>query len=281
MFRCACVLLVLFGLFQKIYAQTFGDFDYSVSNDEITITGYRGGASSLAIPELIDGKPVVAIGGFAFNQKAFLTNVVLPPSLRLISVGGFYECYNIRSVVIPSNAVVENYAFDKITTLIDDGLIQTTSSILAGNTNFITALANNSAFVAAVATNDVFVAAVANKILAASNNYGLVTQSGISNTITTLATKTELTNALAESRADGINSVISNPNLWTLYTTNQIHAMAIGDLVLTSTNNGQFVLNYDIEQSEDLVNWTPYQGFAMPLTNLPTNKAFVRIKAKQ
>ena len=99
--------------------------------------------------------------------------------------------------------------------------------------------------------------------------------------ITGLATKAELTASLAQSRTDGINSVLSNPNLWTLYTTNQIHAMAIGELVLTSTNNGQFVLNYDIEQSEDLVNWTPYQGFAMPLTNLPTNKAFVRIKAKQ
>ena len=79
----------------------------------------------------------------------------------------------------------------------------------------------------------------------------------------------------------GQQSVLQNPNSHSLYTTNQIHALAIGDLVLTSTNNGQFVLNYDIEQSEDLVNWYPYQGFAMPLTNLPTNKAFVRIKAKQ
>ena len=50
--------------------------------------------------------------------------------------------------------------------------------------------------------------------------------------------------------------------------------------MLTRTNNGQFVLNYDIEQSNDLANWAPYQGFALPLTNLPTDKAFVRIKLK-
>jgi hypothetical protein len=149
---------------------------------------------------------------------------------------------------------------------------------LANNEAFITAMAN---FLTALATNHGFLTAVANKILAASNNYGLATQSGVSNTITTLATKAELTASLTQSRTDGINSVISNPNLWTLYTTDQIHAMAVGDLVLTRTNGGQFVLNYDIEQSEDLVNWTPYQGFAMPLTNLPTNRAFVRIKAKQ
>ena len=154
---------------------------------------------------------------------------------------------------------------------------------LAAN-NLIHSLANT------LATNTTFINNLAQAIISASNNYGLATQSAITTAtsnlvtqseITTLATKTELTNSLAQSRTDGINTVLSNPNLWTLYTTNQISAMAIGDLVLTRTNNGSFVLNYDIEQSEDLQNWTPYQGFAMPLTNLPTNKAFVRIKAKQ
>jgi len=119
-----------------------------------------------------------------------------------------------------------------------------------------------------LASNTNFVSGLTQTILSTSNSYGL-------------ASRTELIQALAESRADGVNSVLNNPNQWTLYTTNQISAMAIGDLVLTRTNNGSFVLNYDIEQSEDLVNWYPYQGFAMPLTNLPTNKAFVRIKAKQ
>jgi len=136
---------------------------------------------------------------------------------------------------------------------------------------------------------DVLVKLVADKIMNISHNYGLATQTAITTAtsnlvnqsqITSLATKTELANALTQSRTDGINSVISNPNLWTLYTTNQIKAMAMGDLVLTRTNNGQFLLNYDIEQSDDLASWHPYQNFAMPLTNLPTDKAFVRIKVK-
>ena len=66
-----------------------------------------------------------------------------------------------------------------------------------------------------------------------------------------------------------------------LYTASQMQAMAIGDLVLTKNANGSFTLNYDIEQSTDLQNWTPYQAYALPLTGLPTDKAFVRIKAKQ
>ena len=66
-----------------------------------------------------------------------------------------------------------------------------------------------------------------------------------------------------------------------LYTASQMQAMAIGDLVLTKNVGGTFTLNYDIEQSTDLQTWTPYQALSLPLTGLPTDKAFVRIKAKQ
>jgi hypothetical protein len=110
--------------------------------------------------------------------------------------------------------------------------------------------------------------AIASKITSTAGNYGI-------------ATKSELTSALTESRTAGVNSVLSNPNLWTLYTTSQIQNMAVGDLVLTRQVSGGFVLNYDIEQSTDLQTWTPYQALSLPLTGLPTDKAFVRIKAKQ
>jgi len=109
---------------------------------------------------------------------------------------------------------------------------------------------------------------IASKIITTSGNYGLVT-------------KNELNAALTQSRTDGINSVISNPNLWTLYTASQIQNMAMGDLVLNKNVNGTFTLNYDIEQSTDLQNWTPYQALALPLNGLPTDKAFVRVKLKK
>ena len=101
---------------------------------------------------------------------------------------------------------------------------------------------------------------------------------------------------LKDSNADGVEdghavSLGYNPTLnfsaliahppTGLYTASQMQAMAIGDLVLTKNANGSFTLNYDIEQSTDLQTWTTYQGYALPLTGLPTDKAFVRIKAKQ
>jgi len=66
-----------------------------------------------------------------------------------------------------------------------------------------------------------------------------------------------------------------------LYTASQMQAMAIGDLVLTRDVNGGFNLKYDIEQSTDLQSWLPYQSFNQQITNLPPDKAFIRIKAKQ
>ena len=66
-----------------------------------------------------------------------------------------------------------------------------------------------------------------------------------------------------------------------LYTASQMQAMAFGDLVLTKNANGSFTLNCDIEQSTDLQNWSIYAPLSLPLTNLPPDKAFVRIKPKQ
>jgi len=79
----------------------------------------------------------------------------------------------------------------------------------------------------------------------------------------------------------GKDSVLNSPNSNGLYTTSQIQNMAVGDLVLTKNVGGTFTLNYDIEKSEDLQSWTTYAPLSLTLTNLPTNKAFVRIKAKQ
>jgi hypothetical protein len=108
------------------------------------------------------------------------------------------------------------------------------------------------------------------------------TQAQLATTQAELATtKTQITTAINEGKASGIASVTASPNTWSLFTTSQIQNMAVGDLVLTRTNGSNLVLNYDIEQSEDLQTWTTYQAYALPLTNLPTNKAFVRIKAKQ
>lgn len=301
-----------------INAQTYtsGDWRYEISSNEVTITGYTGSGGVVVIPDQIEGTPVLQLGAYLPNvfgwNNSTVTSVEIPNGVRRIGNSTFYSCSALTNVIIPNTVTNIGYnAFESCTAL--TSLIVPNSVTFIGDKAFtncisLTNLVLPSTFISqtgrlglggtqtesdfmtesiatALATNQAFIARIAQAILLHSNNYGIVTQTNLENTISlaisNLATKTELTNVVEQSRADGINSVLSNPNLWTLYTTNQIKALAIGDLVLTRTNNSEFVLNYDIEQSEDLVNWAPYQGFSMPLTNLPTNKAFVRIKAKQ
>jgi hypothetical protein len=180
--------------------------------------------------------------------------------------------------MLPSTqTIVGANAFPTSTTILYSNQL----SALAIDPTFGTSLASNSAFVTALANNPAFVFALVNSIKATSDNYGFATQSGLSSAIEPLATKTQITTAINEGKASGIASVTASPNTWSLFTTSQIQNMAVGDLVLNRQVDGSFVLNYDIEQSTDLQTWTTYAPLSLPLTGLPTDKAFVRIKAKQ
>lgn len=235
-----------------------------------------GRSGTFTIPEYVS-----FIGDDAFRGCVLLTNVIVPQNLIEVGDGAFYGCKRLISISIPSGVtyigdgaftgctrlvsaeVPENYLAILQTIGISSGQLDTTTLINSVANN----IATNSAFISSLASNEQFISAVAEKIKTTTGNFGI-------------ATISMLTNSLAQSRTDGINNVLSNPNLWTLYTTNQIQNMAMGDLVLYKNINGQFVLNYEIEQSSDLQIWTSYQNLNQPLTGLPTNKAFVRIKMK-
>ena len=210
------------------------------------------GLTSLTIPN-----GVVSILAYTFANCTSLTSLTIPNSVTSIGMEAFIGCTSLTSISLSPGLATDLKYLGVNGQVASDAIVQSIANALANN--------------------DAFVTAVANKILAKNGNYGLSVKSELE----TLATKTELTSSLAQSRTDGINSVLSNPNLWTLYTTSQIQNMAVGDLVLTKNVGGTFTLNYDIEQSTDLQTWTTYQALSLPLTGLPTDKAFVRIKPKQ
>jgi hypothetical protein len=274
--------LILASAFQTALGEQYGDWTYSVENNRATINRYTGVAGAVTIPSEVNGIPVVSVGneGWASIVGPYgnntITSLNIPMGVTEILPYAFWGLFGLNSVIIPSSVMsIGENAFQRCSSLTsvtmpDRFLAQISQLGIGGQvaTDYL---------VTALANNDAFVTAVANKILAKSGNYGLSVKSELG----TLATKSELTSALTESRTAGVNSVLSNPNLWTLYTTSQIQNMAVGDLVLTKNVGGTFTLNYDIEQSTDLQTWTPYQALSLPLTGLPTDKAFVRIKAKQ
>jgi len=264
---------------------------------------------------------VTSIGQNAFSSCTSLASVSIPYSVTSIGQNAFSSCTSLTSVSIPNSGTsIGSNAFTNSglgsvfisvplnSSQISQAGFPSTAVFYVGSVgapasmasqadlaNIQTQLATTQADLAStkaelantkvqlenLANSDAFVAAVANKIKGTMGNYGIATQGLVYNITGDLATKSELTSSLTQSRTDGINSVLSNPNLWTLYTTSQIQNMAVGDLVLTRQVGGGFVLNYDIEQSSDLQNWTTYAPLSLPLTGLPTDKAFVRIKAKQ
>jgi hypothetical protein len=214
---------------------------------------------------------VTSIGDGVFYECTSLISITIPNSVTSIGVYAFYGCTSLTSITIPNSVMnIGVYAFLNCTSLtsitMPDRYIAQIAQIGISGEGATDYLVN------ALANNDAFVTAVANKIKATSGNYGLATQSGVTGSISSV---------INEGRVAGIASVTASPNTWSLFTTSQIQNMAVGDLVLNRQESGGFVLNYDIEQSTDLQTWTRYEALSLPLTRLPTDKAFVRIKAKQ
>ena len=100
----ACLLII--SCVPAVYAAdaslTYGDFKYTVSDGEVTITKYTGTDASVVIPSKIDEMPVRYIGKYAFSNNSTLTSVELPESLTELCSRAFEGCIMLESVNIPS-----------------------------------------------------------------------------------------------------------------------------------------------------------------------------------
>jgi hypothetical protein len=75
-----------------------GQFTFTTNNGAITITGYNGNPTALAIPSTINFLPVTTIGNFAFSNNASLTSVIIPNGVTNISQYAFAYCTNLISI---------------------------------------------------------------------------------------------------------------------------------------------------------------------------------------
>jgi hypothetical protein len=239
--------------------------------NSVTSIGSQAFANCTGLTTLLIGSGITSIREGAFEGCSGLTTLTIPNSVTSIDMRAFQNCYALTSITIPESVTsIAQGVFAGCTSLtsitMPDRFISQVSVLgISGQvaTDYI---------INALANNDAFVTAVANKIKGTSGNYGIATQSGVTSSISSV---------INEGRIAGVASVTASPNTWSLFTTSQIQNMAVGDLVLTRQVSGGFVLNYDIEQSTDLQTWTTYAPLSLPLTGLPADKAFVRIKAKQ
>ncbi|MBQ8267646.1 MAG: leucine-rich repeat protein, partial [Clostridia bacterium] len=78
-------------------------WEYTVSCDEATITGYLGEKNQITIPTIIGDYKVVGIGTRAFSGSSALTSVTIPDTITTIGNNAFYGCSGLTSVVIPDS----------------------------------------------------------------------------------------------------------------------------------------------------------------------------------
>ncbi|MGN0140857.1 MAG: leucine-rich repeat protein, partial [Roseburia sp.] len=78
-------------------------YTYEVDGRNATITGYKGNASVMVIPETLDGYTVTAIGGSAFKNNTRLAAVVIPDSVTSIGGWAFYGCTSLQNVTLSKN----------------------------------------------------------------------------------------------------------------------------------------------------------------------------------
>lgn len=92
------------------------DFTYTISENSVTITGYKGKDTDVIIPYKIGGYPVTKIGENAF-QKSSLTNITIPNSVT--SIGNYaFNSSSLKSIDIPESVTsIGDYAFYNCTSL--------------------------------------------------------------------------------------------------------------------------------------------------------------------
>lgn len=80
------------------------DFEYKVLEDGTAeITGYKGKATDLVIPSVIDGYKVTSIGYMAFYDNTAITSVTITDGIVNIGYGSFYLCNSLTKIIMPDS----------------------------------------------------------------------------------------------------------------------------------------------------------------------------------
>jgi hypothetical protein len=110
-----CTLAVFFGVLftavsPRAEAQNASDFQTTVANGQVTITGYTGSVNDVRIPDRINGLPVMAIGEEAFWNTR-LTSVIIGDSVMLIGNAAFANTRLTSVIIGDSVMLIGNAAF--------------------------------------------------------------------------------------------------------------------------------------------------------------------------
>jgi uncharacterized repeat protein (TIGR02543 family) len=81
-------------------------YEYEVSGENATITGYNGPGGDISIPSKIEGYTVTAIGENAFRSCSSLTGVTIPDGVTSIGENAFIDCGGLTGITIPDSVTL-------------------------------------------------------------------------------------------------------------------------------------------------------------------------------
>ena len=105
-----CLVVLLFalsvGIAEAQKANPPSDFEYDLNKEGtgVIIEKYKGKATDVIIPSVIEDFPVVTLGNQAFLESS-IVSVVIPDSVTELYGGCFANCKSLQKVTLPKNLV--------------------------------------------------------------------------------------------------------------------------------------------------------------------------------
>ena len=104
--------LMIASVHQILSGETSGDWTYTVTDNQATITGYSGDGGAVEIPAEVDGVSVVKVGDEAFKDNTSVTSITIPDSVTSIGNDAFRSCTSLTSITIPDSVTsIGDWAF--------------------------------------------------------------------------------------------------------------------------------------------------------------------------
>lgn len=134
------VMLMLIGMTPAVVSAAQTDvtsdgYKYSISNGEVTITGYTGVSTVVNIPKAIEKCPVTKVSSYAFTGNTDITVVVYPKGVTAVEEISFANCKSLASVHLPDTIVaIRGSAFFGCTKLVNISIPENVEVI--GNSAF-------------------------------------------------------------------------------------------------------------------------------------------------
>ncbi len=99
-FISAVLLLSAFSF--SAFSLESGNYSYVLEDGKAVITGYSGKETTLAVPRVLDGCLVYAIGDGAFENNKNLVSVTLPEGLCEVRQNAFRSCVKLSQINLPA-----------------------------------------------------------------------------------------------------------------------------------------------------------------------------------